>query len=150
MRKTPTQKSIMLAAILTTGLSLAISQAAIAQPGVYHKRGTGPCQVQQLDPAMKEAKQKFMAATVQARKQMAEKRAAMRAVMHADQPDPAQASKIAGELFDLREQLRVKAQELGLPMAMIGAHGNLDDCDGMQQRKGHQGRHGHGKGQGNS
>lgn len=133
MQTTLSKKNIILATILTTGLSLAISQAAIAKPGDGYNRGMAPCQIQQMNPVVQKAKQKFMDETVEVRKQLAEKRAAMRAVMRADQPDPAQASKIAGELFDLREQLRTKAQEYGLPMGMMmGPHGYSGDRDGKR------------------
>lgn len=133
MKKALNKKNIILATILTTGLSLAISQAAIAKPGDGYNRGMAPCQIQQVNPVVQKAKQKFMEETVDVRKHLAEKRAAMRAVMRADQPDPAQASKIAGELFDLREQLRTKAQEYGLPMGMMmGQPGCFGDRDGKR------------------
>ena len=62
----------------------------------------------------------FLASTVELRKQIAEKQAVQRAIMAADTPDTTQAGKVAGELFELREQLRAKAQAAGLPYPMLG------------------------------
>ena len=124
MVKKMNKKSVILAAILTTGISLAITQAAIASPN-WHGKSKAPCQVQQLDSVMQKAQEKFLQETVELRKQMMQKRAAMRAIMRADTPDANQASKIAGELFDLREKLRLKADEYGLAVPGIGSRG---DC----------------------
>ncbi len=128
MELTTCTKKIALAAILTSGLALAISQAAIAQPGQPGVpagkgmgMGMGPC-AQQMDAATRKIHDKFLADTVEQRKQMAEKQAVLRALMNADTPDTAKIGQLSGELFTLREQLRVKAQEAGLPcpMGMMG------------------------------
>ena len=68
---------------------------------------------------MQKTHDKFLAETVDLRKQMAEKHAVMRAQMNAGTPDTAKVSQLAGELFELREKLRVKAQATGLPMPML-------------------------------
>ncbi len=127
-------KKIMLATILTSGIALAISQAALAepaQPGVQVKKGLPPCQ-SQMDPAALKAHEKFLTETVDIRKKLAEKNAAMRALLNAGTPDTDKASLLAGELFDLREKLRVKAQEAGMPMMMMGL-GDMSNmpCQGM-------------------
>jgi zinc resistance-associated protein len=131
----------MLAAILTSGLALAISQSALAaqaQPDVQGGKGTYPCQYQ-TDPATQKIRDKFLAETVDMRKQVAEKHAVMRAQMNAGTPDTAKVSQLAGELFELREKLRVKAQETGLPMPMLmmgqGDMGGMP-CQGMGKGKG--------------
>ena len=119
MELTTSKKKIMLAAILTSGLALAISQSALAaQPAAQGGKGTYPCQYQ-MDPAMQKTRDKFLAETVDLRKQVAEKHAVMRAQMNAGTPDTAKVSQLAGELFELREKLRIKAQETGLPMPML-------------------------------
>ena len=69
---------------------------------------------------MVKAHDKFLAETVELRKQVTEKQAVMRAIMQADTPDTTQAGQVAGELFELREKLRAKAQEAGLPFPMMG------------------------------
>ena len=119
MDMTTSTKKIALAAILTSGIALAISQSAIAQ----QPDPKGPAKApgyRQLDPAMIKAHDKFLAETVELRKQMTEKQAVMRAIMQADTPDTTQAGQVAGELFELREKLRAKAQEAGLPFPMMG------------------------------
>ena len=126
------KKSVILAAILTSGISLAITQSAIASPN-WHGKGKAPCQVQQVDTVTQKAQEKFLQETVELRKQMMEKRAAMRAIMGADTPDANQASKVAGELFDLREKLRLKADEYGLAIPGMGSRG---DCMSMGGSKG--------------
>ena len=118
MELTTSTKKIALAAILTSGLALAISQAAIAQPnhsGVPAGKGMG---MQQMDPATQKAHDKLLADTVELRKQITEKQTVLRALMNADTPDTAKIGQLSGELFTLREQLRVKAQEAGLPDMM--------------------------------
>lgn len=121
MKMTTTSKKLALAAILTSGLTLAISQSVLAQPdqGADSWKGQAPCS-QNLDPAMQKARDKFLADTVELRKQMAEKHAVMRAIMKAGTPDTVKAGQVAGELFDLSEQLRAKAKEAGLPYPMMG------------------------------
>lgn len=132
MEMTTTKKKIMLAAILTSGLTLAISQAAFSQPeqaaqaSTPGKPGTPPC-AYQMSPEIQQARNTFLNETVAIRKELAEKNAAMRALMHAGTPDTTKASQLAGELFELREKLRLKAQETGrpLPVLMLGqGHGN--------------------------
>jgi len=140
MELTTSKKKIMLATILTTGIALAISQAALAQPadaGVQGK-GTSPCQ-SQMDPATQKARDKFLTETVELRKQLAEKNAAMQAVLNAGTPDTDKAAKLAGELFEIREKLRTKAQESGLPMPMLMmGHGDMGGmpCQGMGEGMG--------------
>ncbi|MBM9511617.1 hypothetical protein [Desulfogranum marinum] len=134
MMKKMNTKSMVLAAILTSGISLAITQAAIASPN-WHGKSLAPCQVQQLDSVTQKAQQKFLQETVELRKQMMEKRAAMRAIMGAGTPDANQASKIAGELFDLREKLRVKADEYGLAIPGIGSRGTCMSMGGSRGMK---------------
>ena len=133
MERTTSKKKIMLAAILTSGLTLAISQAVLAQPGQGGgpaAKGTPPC-YQQMDPAMEKAREKFLSETVELRKQMAEKHAVMRALMSAGAPDTVKAGQVAGELFELREKLRAKAKEAGLPYPMMGAGCGMGEGMGM-------------------
>ncbi len=136
MDLTISKKKIMLATILSTGLALAISQSALAQPtapDLKGKPGTPPC-LYQMDAATQKAHDKFLSETVAMRKEMVEKNTALRALLNAGTPDTAKASQLAGELFELREKLRVKAQETGLPMPMLmmgqGDMGGMP-CQGM-------------------
>lgn len=146
MNMTLPTKKIMLAAILTSGLTLAISQAAMAesaqpaQPGPQGKPGVPPCHYQ-MNTEMQKIHDKFLSDTVALRKELAEKNAVMRALMNAGTPDTVKASQVAGELFELREKLRAKAKEVGLPMPMLMmGHSGFDGmpCDDMH---GMRGRH---------
>jgi zinc resistance-associated protein len=140
MELTTSKKKIMLATILTTSIALAISQSALAQPTDAGVQGKGsPSYHSQMDPTTQKARDKFFTETVELRKQLAEKNAAMQAVLNAGTPDTDKASKLAGELFEIREKLRVKAQETGLPMPMLMmGHGDMGGmpCQGMGEGRG--------------
>ena len=124
MELTTSTKKMALAAILSSGLTLAISQAALAQPGqpgVPAGKGMGMGMgpgMQQLDPATQKAHDNFLADTVELRKQVAEKQAVLRSLMNAGTADTTKIGQLSSELFTLREQLRAKAQEAGLPYPM--------------------------------
>ena len=128
MNRKNKMKKIILAGTVTTVLAFAGVQGAVAGPG--NMKGSGfqpPCKMmgQQPDKAMMEAKDKFLTETTELRKTMAEKQASMRALMKNTNPDPQKAAQLAGEIFDLREQLRTKARAAGLPAhMMMGKMGN--------------------------
>ena len=137
MERTISKKKIMLAAILSSGLALAISQSALAesvtQPDAQTKQVATP-RMHRMDPDMQKAHEKFLGDTVAIRKQLVEKTATMKALSKAQTPDATKISQLAGEVFDLREQLRVKAKEAGLPMGMgMMGMGDADSmpCQGM-------------------
>jgi zinc resistance-associated protein len=132
MELTSTKKKIMMAAILTSGLTLAISQAVSAQSHQQAEHGTKgtaemPCSQMQMTTEMQKARDKFLSETTPIRKELTQKRAEMRAIMAAGTPDATKASQVAGELFELREKLRAKAQEAGLPLPML----MMGDGEGM-------------------
>jgi zinc resistance-associated protein len=78
----------------------------------------------QMSAEMLKNRNDFLQDTKELRKNMMIKRAEMRALMHGTNPDIERASVLAGELFDLREQLRLKAMEKGLPgRAFMGPMG---------------------------
>ena len=136
-------KKIIIAAAVTTALAFGGLQAATAGPGTMKGRGPGfqhPCpgQGQPFDEATLKARDTFLSETTELRKNMAEKRAAKRAVMSSTTPDPAKASQLAGELFDLREQLRTKARAAGLPAGMMMGMGRMGDGQ-MMRYGGHHG-----------
>jgi len=130
-------KKLILAATVTSVIALVGVQGAMAGSG--NMKGPcpqQPCKMQgkQLDTATMEARDTFLAETTELRKNMAEKQAAMRALMKNTNPDPKQAAQLAGEIFDLREQLRTKAKAAGLPAhMMMGKMGN----NGMMGGKHH-------------
>jgi len=83
-------------------------------PGMGHGcfKG-GPC-YSQLDAAAKEKVDKFYNETKEIRKQIVMKHAEERAIMHSENPDPAKAAKLAGEIFDLGATLESKADAAGV------------------------------------
>ena len=114
-------KKIMLATILTSGIALAISQAALSQPAPEEGQGKPNVTSHRphRDPAMQKAREQFLTDTVAIRKQLAEKNAAMRVLLNAGTPDTDKASQLAGDLFELREKLRAKAIAAGLSHHML-------------------------------
>nr|WP_320013239.1 hypothetical protein [uncultured Desulfobulbus sp.] len=132
MTTTNTKKKLMMAAILTSGLTLAISQAAMAQPSQGGGNSTKGAQVDmpchyQMNGEYTKAREAFLQNTTAERKLLAQKKAEMQAIMKAGTPDTVKASAVAGELFEIREQLRLKALETGMPLSMLlmdsGQHG---------------------------
>ena len=84
----------------------------------------------------------FLEDTKDLRRQIAVAKAAMKALMRSAQPDVDLAQRFAGELFDLREQLRAKEAESGLPPMMGGKPGR--PCQGPGMAFGPMGRSPHG------
>lgn len=122
-------QNFLWAALLAVGLTAGVSQVGIAAtdgsdpasaPMVVYRRAPQDCPRWSDDPAMQQKHAKFLDETRELRKQLTVKQAGMRALLHAAQPDSAQVARLAGELFDLREQLRAKARESGLPFGMMG------------------------------
>jgi len=72
-----------------------------------------------LDAQSQAVKDKFLADTVKIRRALAGKQAALQAVYSARTGNTASASRLGEEIFDLREQLRVKAQATGLATALL-------------------------------
>jgi len=95
----------------------------------------------QLDAASKAKLDKFYDETKDLRKQMVMKHAEEVALMNATNPDPAQAAKLAGELFDLRSTIQDKAEAAGV-QGLIGC----GDCQGMGPGMGRGAGHGMGPG----
>jgi zinc resistance-associated protein len=100
-------------------VALTQAQAGWAQRGGGYWGGNmnqaGPqMQFNQVDPAAQEKLDAFFADTEDIRREIAVKRAERFALMRSENPDPAAASKVAGELFDLRTTLHNKAVEAGV------------------------------------
>lgn len=115
--------------------ALASMQTAFASPG----KGQGmPCpktmkQNCQMSEDMAKARETFLKDSKELRKNMMVKRAMMRAMMHGTNPDPEKVSSLAGEIFDIKEQLRAKAVANGLPpQAFMGHQGMRPGCNKMQ------------------
>ncbi len=98
----------LIAAMLVLGAA-SLPVVADERPG---EENTPTQQQTMMQP---EARDAFLADTVELRRDMAVKRATMRALMQQDNPDTEAIARLAAELFDLREQLRGRAREAGLP-----------------------------------
>lgn len=141
------KKKVAMTVALTAVLGLAGWQYAQANP---YGPGPGPCWQQGgqggqvvLDEASQKKFDQFLVDTKDLRKSMVVKRAEKMALMQAEKPDAARIATLAGELFELRNQLHAKAVEAGVGhgwMAMAGMG------DGHGRRHGMMG---HGKGHGN-
>jgi len=89
---------------------------------------------QQLDPESQKIKDQFLADTVTQRKSLAEKKAALRTMQNSTKGDVAATTRLAGEIFELREQLRIEAHKTGLPDNVLfsmpvdpGYTGNIEE-----------------------
>lgn len=131
-----TKKKIMLAAILAGAIALAGMQTAGARPwggGQWCDgcgQGYGFQGSRQPDDSTLAAHDTFLKDTVELRKAMTMKRAEQKALMNNDHPDAKRIAELSGELFDLREQLRAKAQETGLKDIGMRGPGLGRGCDG--------------------
>lgn len=98
----------------------------------------------QLDQASKAKLDKFFDETKELRKQMVVKHAEQRAIMHADNPDPEKAAKVAGEMFDLHTAMQAKAEAAGVQelLGKVWENGcpRFNGADGFGKKGGGQGR----------
>lgn len=110
------KKQIVAIAIIT---SLAMATTATANWNRGGGRGYGSCcqnqqQYQQLDQATQDKISQFFDENKSLQKQIVMKQAEKRALMRTDNPDPKLAARVAGELFDLRTEMRDKAKSAGV------------------------------------
>jgi len=126
MKRQLTSKKMTLAIVLTGSLMLAGLGAAFAhQTNSMHGNGFQNSGGQyQLDEKTIEKQTKFNNETAELRKKMFSNRAEMKAIMSSANPDSKEAGRLAGELFDIKEQLRQKAKELGLDSYGFGHMGS--------------------------
>ncbi len=115
------------------------SGLALAAPGMMGGPGMMSGQ-KDLDPDDDRLIAKFREETKDLRREMRVKRARLRALMMAEKPDDEQIGKLAGELFDLQDQLRNKAEKAGVPVSLCGK------ACGMGGGPGHMGPRGRSKG----
>lgn len=126
-------KKTVLAVAATVMIGLAGYQFAEARPG-GGAQGMGPgsammggqmqSQGQMSEETMK-AREKFFNDTTELRKKMFSKKTELEAVMRGEKPDEQKAAKLSEELFDLKDQMRKKAQDAGLANAGFGGEGHI-------------------------
>jgi len=134
-------KKFALTAALAAVLGLTGWQYAQANPA---GPGGGPCWQQgagALDEAGQKKLDQFFVDTKELRKSMVVKRAEKMALMQAEKPDAGRIAALAGELFELRNQIRAKAVEAGvgpgwMAMGGHGPGGGCGPCDGRGPRQG--------------
>ena len=124
MKQYSNKKKIILGLSLIGALAFAGIQTAGAAPRGGGQPGWGGPQYgncggygygrQPLSEESQTADKKFRNDTVELRKEMATKRAEQHAHMISDNPDAKRVAQLTGEIFDLREQLKSKAEESGL------------------------------------
>jgi hypothetical protein len=131
------KKGYWLAIAAATLISLSGFTPADAGPGYGGRGFCGNCDQQQaLSPEALQAREEFMAETTDIRKQLAVRKAELRALMAQQNPDEKRVAALTGETFDLHHQLRQKAADRGLP----GQFG-FKNCqqDGEPREKGGRG-----------
>lgn len=77
----------------------------------------------ELDEETIKAREKFFSETKALRKKMAVMQAEMAALMNRENPDEKKVAKLAGDIFDLRSELRQKAADSGLTSGYGGCRG---------------------------
>ncbi|KAB2889262.1 MAG: periplasmic heavy metal sensor [Desulfobulbaceae bacterium] len=103
--------------------SLATAGVAAARGGMGMGMGCpnmAPQAYQQLDDATRGKIDAFYRDTQDLRKQIVMKHAEMRALMNNQNTDPAAASKLSGELFDLQTVIQDKAKAAGVSQYVGG------------------------------
>lgn len=127
-------KKQILAVVLISGLAMATAASANwGRGGGGFNPGYCPQaqSAQQLDPAVQQKLDSFYTDTQTLRKEIAVKQAEKRAVMRNDNPDPAAAAKLTGELFDLQTAMREKAVAAGVDQYMGPMGGGCGMGQGM-------------------
>jgi zinc resistance-associated protein len=157
MKKHDNRKKIVLGLALIGAVALVGIQTAGAGPrggnfyGMGGPQGPGYCtgygyNNQQLSQESQKARDTFMKDTVALRKDMATRMAEKRALMISENPDAARVAQLTSEIFDIREQLRTKADESGLTnVGLMGMGMGSGRGPGMGMGRGHgRGCNGHG------
>lgn len=125
-------------------LGLAATQAFATGPcGARPCAGT-PCTGAAVDQEAVEQYQQFLDQTADLRRQLALDSAELTAVMNQDDPDQGQVRALAERIYDAKEAIRAKADELGItgggaicPGAGCGSVNGVQGtrCDGLIEQK---------------
>jgi len=81
--------------------------------------GPMPSSLVRLDPEGQKTRDRFLIDTAKIRRALAGKQAALQAVYSSGRGNIAAATKLGEEIFDLREQLRMKALATGIPFNIL-------------------------------
>ena len=113
---------VLVLGLATSGVALARGGMGMG-PGMGMGCPQGVAQYQQLDEATRTKIDGFYRDTQALRKQIVMKHAEMRALMTSQNADPAAASKLSGELFDLQATMQEKAKAAGVSQYVGGGCG---------------------------
>lgn len=128
--------------LLATTIALTGAYQASAYMGMNSEDGTasprmGMATTAQMDKATKEKFEVFLKETKALRKSMVEKRAEKNALMQADNPDAKKVAALAGEIFELRYEMHLKAKAAGL-VQFMGSGGHSAMGSGMNHGREHR------------
>ncbi len=135
MKKRMNTKKLTLITLLSGSIMLAGFTSAIANPNNMHQRcsGKGTAEIV-LDEKTIELRKKFRDETTDLRKKMIVTRTELSVLMNSTTPDAKEAGRLAGELFDVKEQLKKKADESGLTTTGYMGNGHHMNGGGMMGR----------------
>ena len=137
---------LTVALVLTIGfMGYQIAEAGPGWGGGYGCQNYGgPGGGQALDEESIAKRDKFFEETTELRKELSVKQAELGALMSQENPDEKKVASLTGDVFDLRNQLRTKANESGIQRGFGGS--NFCDgpgCGGPGKGRGY-GRRGYG------
>ncbi|MEN8199548.1 MAG: hypothetical protein ABFR63_05680 [Thermodesulfobacteriota bacterium] len=123
------KRVVMLVCLFAMGMAL-LGSYSLAGNGVGCNKGcrgqSGQGVQQVMDAETKKKYEKFMAETVDLRKELEEKAAAYQALMSSGNQDPVKAAQITEEFFQLRDFVTNKAVEAGI----VQKRGGCNGCSG--------------------
>ncbi len=121
---------LILIAVAITGLTANHALAGRLHHGPMD--GTGNGSMQTMTDEQIQARQTFMTETADIRQALAVKRGEYRALMAGDNPSPEKAGLLAGNIAELKNQLREKAAAAGISFRGHGmGHGAKGKMGGM-------------------
>lgn len=106
--------TVLASIIGLAGLYQASAYMGMGGEGVPCGQPMGMAARSQMDETTKAKYKVFFTETQDQRKEIVVKRAEMKALMGAQNPDSQKVSTLAGELFDLKMKMRTKAEAAGL------------------------------------
>jgi len=120
--------AILLAAAWLLAPSSTVSAAGGVRQVFVNGAGPMPPSLVRLDPEGQKIRDRFLVDTVKIRRELAGKQAALQAVYSAGKGNIVAATKLGEEIFDLREQLRMKSLATGIPFNILTNGMEEQDC----------------------
>ena len=120
------KRSLLLVSLLILSIFVVVQYASSenkAVPGQGCQRADQQEQPRNLSPEQQKKLDKFLAETVDLRKELADKQAAFKQFINSENPDPAKAAMLTNEYYQLRDFLNQKAVQAGIMQQKIGCNG---------------------------